>query len=49
MAIWIRVVKGVDPDAEKKLNSSERLEAFKGVLGDIWKTFEDPSELMSKV
>ena len=40
-------MKGVNSHAEKELNAPERFEkAFKGVPSEIWKTFEDPSELM---
>jgi phosphatidate phosphatase APP1 len=44
--IWIRVVKGVDPEAEKSLNSEERFQkAFEGVPASVWKRFEDPRVL----
>ncbi|TGZ79848.1 hypothetical protein EX30DRAFT_355520 [Ascodesmis nigricans] len=48
--IWVRLVKGVDVQKEKELNSKERLEkAFKGVPREIWSTFEDPEVLTNEV
>jgi len=48
--IWIRVVKGVDEEKEKELNSEERFEkAFKGVPAHVWRTFEQPGELEENV
>lgn len=48
--IWIRVVKGVDEEKEKELNSEERFEkAFKGVPAHVWRTFEQPEELEESV
>jgi len=47
-AIWIHVVEGVDPDAEKTLNAPERFEqAFAGIPRDVWKKFKNPEELLS--
>ena len=47
MGIWIRVVEGVNPSVEKKLNAPERFErAFEGIPREVWRTFKDPSELM---
>ena|SRR5271170_7563749 len=48
-AIFIRVVEGVDVRIEKtRLNTPERFAtAFDGVPRDVWRTFKDPSELMS--
>ncbi|RPB00699.1 hypothetical protein L873DRAFT_1804784 [Choiromyces venosus 120613-1] len=45
-AIWIRLVKGVDEEKEKQLNSVKRFEkAFDGVPSHVWRTFELPGEL----
>jgi hypothetical protein len=47
-AIWIHVVEGVDPHAEKTLNSPERFaQAFAGIPPTVWRTFRDPAELLS--
>ena len=47
-AIWIHIVEGVDPHAEKTLNSPERFaKAFAGIPPGVWRTFKDPQELLS--
>ncbi|KAG0126829.1 hypothetical protein HOY82DRAFT_593632 [Tuber indicum] len=44
--IWIRVVKGVDEEEERALNSERRFrKAFNGVPVHVWRTFEKPGEL----
>ncbi|KAF8455950.1 hypothetical protein BGX38DRAFT_1088000 [Terfezia claveryi] len=46
-AIYIRVVKGVDEDKERRLNSAQRFEeAFRGVDRELWTTFEDVQEII---
>lgn len=48
--IWIRLVKGVDEEKERELNSEERFErAFRGVPAHVWRTFEQPGELEESV
>ena len=47
-AIWIHVVEGVDPDAEKTLNAPERFEkAFAGIPRQVWRKFKNPEDLLS--
>ena len=47
-AIWIRVVEGVDPQAEQSLNAESRFEkAFAGIPPNVWTIFKDPAELLS--
>lgn len=46
-AVYIRLVKGVDEEREKKLNCRERFEkAFEGVNRKLWVTFDDVEELI---
>ena len=48
--IWIRIVEGVNPMEEKKLNSEERFEkAFKGVPREVWRTYKHARELQGSV
>ncbi|KAF8463090.1 hypothetical protein BDZ91DRAFT_315352 [Kalaharituber pfeilii] len=48
--IYIRVVKGVDVNKEKDLNSVTRFErAFRGLDRALWSTFEDVSEIGSRL
>jgi hypothetical protein len=48
--IFIRKVVGVDPKLEEKLNAPERFErAFANVPKDVWKVFEDGSEIIDEV
>ena len=48
--IYIRKVVGVNPKLEEKLNAPERFEkAFANVPRDVWKVFEDGSEVMEEV
>ncbi|KAG8811107.1 hypothetical protein FRC18_003668 [Serendipita sp. 400] len=48
--IWIHKVVGVNPSAEKNLNSPGRFEkAFKDIDQSVWKVFENAQELQSEL
>lgn len=48
--IWIRTVRGVNPDKEKQLNSAKRFEkAFAAVPKHVWRAFDDVGELYAEL